>query len=205
MDSVVHPERIWRWWPGTAGRYADRMKIPPPLDRSQEVVARGWTTRDDTGSQAVVQTPGERVEAGVRLDGSREVKAGSRLDITGKLHGECLHVGSVSVSTSQKQPDLREWHARKLGLDAKIPAGVWKRVVAGWPNSPLNDHVVSGWGIYCAPPRDDPYGIRLLVGEIVVVRWMTEELRRWLMEVPPPRSMYATPLLANDWDDLLPW
>lgn len=189
------------WWDDVAMTGA--LLIPSPLQSERDVVTRGWLAIDSPQRPAIVQVSGERSEAGVGLASASDLAPGIRYDIVGRLNQGILTPTHVSLSASQARPEIDEPRARALGLAANIPINTWKRLTATWRDSPLDELAVSGWGTF--PADTDGLSLRTILGEVVTIRWVTPELYAWMTNEPPQHSLRILPLVANAWEDLIPW
>jgi hypothetical protein len=81
----------------------------------------------------------------------------------------------------------------------------WLLLMSDWEDSPLNRATVSTWSFGDDGQEEFDPQQRTLLGTVVVVKWMTDELYEWVRTVPPANLIRIAPIVANDEADLLPW
>lgn len=153
----------------------------------------------------LVHTPGELAAAGVPLSARWNAEPATRYDLEGQLIGGIVESVSQRKSAVQARPDLRSYHMRELGCVGGFPLEDWRALLSEWEDTPLDRQAVSSWSS-SEDGQGDPDPRRpTLVGTVVIVKWMTEELYDWVRAVPPPDLICIAPIITNDEADLLPW
>lgn len=170
------------------------------------MVGRGWLV--ECGHWHLVDFPGCVPEAGIPVVSMPErPTATTCYDIQGMLLDEGLEIRRMRPSARQGIVDISEPELRRLGCDGRLPVAEWIEIERSWGgDTPLGHLAVQSM----ASAADDPDDLhtparRILVGQLEIVRWVTEDLHRWLQETPTFGTVCVVPMIANRQEDLLPW
>lgn len=152
-----------------------------------------------------MHTPGEARESGVPLSTIRLADPSTRYDVRGELEGGVLELDDLQGSRVQTRPDPRRRHLQELGCVGGFLLADWLLLMSDWEDSPLDRATVSTWSFGDDGQEEFDPQQRTLLGTVVVVKWMTDELYEWVRTVPPANLIRIAPIVANDEADLLPW